>query len=67
MLDEYVYGQVDRISPEAPVPVLTISNKKYCLGGAANVALNIHALQAKVFLFGISYRPISLSFIILNK
>jgi rfaE bifunctional protein kinase chain/domain len=52
MLDEYVYGQVDRISPEAPVPVLNISNKKYCLGGAANVALNIHALQAKVFLFG---------------
>ena len=46
MLDAYVYGSVNRISPEAPVPVVHVSSKEERLGGAANVALNIQALGA---------------------
>lgn len=46
MLDAYLFGKVDRISPEAPVPVVTLSNRKSMLGGAANVALNIKELGA---------------------
>ena len=41
MLDEYVFGDVSRISPEAPVPVLRVTKKEWSLGGAANVANNI--------------------------
>lgn len=44
MLDSYIFGIVDRISPEAPVPIVNISHKQYKLGGAANVAANIKAL-----------------------
>ena len=40
MLDRYVIGGVHRISPEAPVPVLTVEDEKIVAGGAANVALN---------------------------
>lgn len=46
MLDSYIMGKVERISPEAPVPVVTIHSKENRLGGAANVALNIRALKA---------------------
>ena len=46
MLDEYAMGEVDRISPEAPVPVLRVREVKYRLGGAANVARQISALGA---------------------
>jgi len=46
MLDAYVYGQVNRISPEAPVPVVHVTRREQRLGGAANVALNLHALGA---------------------
>lgn len=46
MLDEYIEGSVKRISPEAPVPVVEVKNKRYAVGGAANVALNIKALGA---------------------
>ena len=44
MLDEYIYGQVERISPEAPVPV--VLDKKHALfpGGAGNVVCNLHRL-----------------------
>lgn len=52
MLDRYWYGNVDRISPEAPVPVVTVKNVELRPGGAANVALNISSLGAKVALFG---------------
>lgn len=52
MLDRYWYGNVDRISPEAPVPVVTVKNVELRPGGAANVALNISSLGAKVILFG---------------
>lgn len=51
MLDRYLHGQVERISPEAPVPIVALSKKTYSAGGAANVALNVAALGAKPFLF----------------
>ena len=41
MLDRYWFGTADRISPEAPVPVVRVNQTEYRLGGAANVALNI--------------------------
>lgn len=44
MLDAYLWGRVDRISPEAPVPVVHVQERSARLGGAANVALNLHAL-----------------------
>jgi rfaE bifunctional protein kinase chain/domain len=44
MLDRYLYGSVDRISPEAPVPVVRVTRQEERLGGAANVALNIKSL-----------------------
>lgn len=47
MLDAYLWGKVERISPEAPVPVVTVKKRENRLGGAANVALNIMALGAK--------------------
>lgn len=50
MLDKYWWGDVDRISPEAPVPVVTLKKRESRLGGAANVALNCRALGAKVTL-----------------
>lgn len=46
MVDSYIYGTAKRISPEAPVPVLSVVNTEKKLGGAANVAMNIHALGA---------------------
>jgi rfaE bifunctional protein kinase chain/domain len=46
MIDAYYFGKVDRISPEAPVPVVAVSKKENRLGGAANVALNLVALGA---------------------
>lgn len=46
MLDAYIWGDVKRISPEAPVPVVLVKNKEYRLGGAANVALNLKNLGA---------------------
>jgi len=50
MLDNYWFGSIDRISPEAPVPILSVSNKEARPGGAANVALNCKALGADVSL-----------------
>jgi len=46
MIDAYYFGKVDRISPEAPVPIVAVENRDNRLGGAANVALNIQALGA---------------------
>jgi D-glycero-beta-D-manno-heptose-7-phosphate kinase len=48
MLDTYWWGKVDRISPEAPVPVVAVSKKEQRIGGAGNVALNLHSLGAAV-------------------
>src|ERR1700722_5643108 len=53
MLDRYWYGQTLRISPEAPVPVVHVRNHEIRPGGAANVALNIASLGAKVTLLGL--------------
>lgn len=53
MLDRYWFGEVDRISPEAPVPVVHVARREDRLGGAANVARNIRALGAQVSLLGI--------------
>jgi D-beta-D-heptose 7-phosphate kinase/D-beta-D-heptose 1-phosphate adenosyltransferase len=48
MLDQFVYGSIDRISPEAPIPVLHAGREKQMLGGAGNVATNLRALEAEV-------------------
>ncbi len=53
ILDQYIHGNVDRISPEAPVPVVWARERKYLPGGAANVANNISALGGKVSLCGV--------------
>lgn len=53
MLDHYIMGDITRISPEAPVPVISIEKEHYTLGAAANVALNISQLGAKASLWGI--------------
>lgn len=53
MVDAYVFGTVDRISPEAPVPVVAVNERINRLGGAANVALNIHALGAAPLLVSV--------------
>ncbi len=53
MLDNYIFGDINRISPEAPVPVLTQTTEKRTLGGAANVAENLCKLANKVYLAGV--------------
>jgi len=52
MLDRYLWGRVDRISPEAPVPVVEIERESFSLGGAGNVAANLRALGAEAVLVG---------------
>jgi len=52
MLDEYLFGAVSRISPEAPVPVVEITSDRYLLGGSANVAANIRAIGDEPVLLG---------------
>ncbi len=46
MVDEYLWGNVNRISPEAPVPVVSFTEREYRMGGAANVAINVKSLGA---------------------
>lgn len=53
MLDHFLWGNVKRISPEAPVPVVDFENESFMPGGAANVARNLTALGASVELFGL--------------
>ena len=52
MLDRYQMGSVDRISPEAPIPVLSVQETDVVIGGAGNAAMNAHALGASVSLVG---------------
>ena len=52
MLDRYIIGEVSRISPEAPVPVLAVRDERSVAGGAANVALNLRSLGANVEAIG---------------
>src|SRR2546423_665993 len=53
MLDEFVYGEVGRISPEAPVPVLAVTRRQVTIGGAGNVARNIASLGARCIFVGL--------------
>src|SRR6266851_5492353 len=53
MLDEFVYGEVSRISPEAPAPVIAVQRSETNIGGAGNVARNIAALGARCILAGL--------------
>lgn len=52
MLDEYLFGEVNRISPEAPVPIMRVVKEHWVLGGAANVAANLKAIGAEPLLVG---------------
>ena len=52
MVDQYIWGKVKRISPEAPVPVVEVTKENLLLGGAANVAHNLQSLGGKVFIAG---------------
>jgi rfaE bifunctional protein kinase chain/domain len=53
MLDTYLWGHVERISPEAPVPVVTLDKREFRIGGAGNEALNLASLGARVATFSI--------------
>ncbi len=53
MIDHYIYGESDRLSPEAPVPVIIPKRNQYFAGGAANVAMNLSHLGAKVTCIGV--------------
>jgi D-glycero-beta-D-manno-heptose-7-phosphate kinase len=53
MLDRYFWGSVSRVSPEAPVPVVDVESESMHLGGASNVAQNLHALGAEPFMVGV--------------
>lgn len=54
MLDTYLWGNVDRISPEAPVPIVSLKEKEQRIGGAGNVALNLQSLGAKAFVLSVT-------------
>jgi len=54
MLDTYMWGDVERISPEAPVPVVSLKNKEQRIGGAGNVALNLQSLGATAFVLSVT-------------
>ena len=51
-LDEYIYGNVERMSPEAPVPILKVLKRTHNLGGAGNVLNNLINIGCKVTVFG---------------
>jgi D-beta-D-heptose 7-phosphate kinase/D-beta-D-heptose 1-phosphate adenosyltransferase len=53
MIDRYLVGETERLSPEAPVPVVTIRERLAALGGAANVAANVSAMGATCLLVGV--------------
>ena len=53
MIDHYIYGESDRLSPEALVPVIIPKRNQYFAGGAANVAMNLSHLGAKVTCIGV--------------
>ena len=63
MLDKYYFGNVNRISPEAPVPVVKVNRETYTLGGAGNVVNNIVNLKAKAYIIGAVGRDINKSII----
>lgn len=64
MLDRFIWGEVERISPEAPVPVLRMTEESFRLGGAANVVNNIHSLGGRVGVLGVVGRDRSGSMLV---
>lgn len=54
MLDSYIWGTVERISPEAPVPIVSLHHKEQRIGGAGNVALNLQSLGANAFVLSVT-------------
>lgn len=54
MLDTYIWGEVERISPEAPVPIVSLHHREHRLGGAGNVALNLRSLGAQPFIISVT-------------
>jgi rfaE bifunctional protein kinase chain/domain len=54
MIDHFIWGSVNRISPEAPVPIVKVTKESFHLGGAANVVHNIHTLGGKVYTAGVT-------------
>ncbi|HEX6334465.1 MAG TPA: PfkB family carbohydrate kinase [Flavisolibacter sp.] len=54
MLDTYMWGDVERISPEAPVPIVSLRKKEYRIGGAGNVALNLRSLGAIPYVISVT-------------
>src|SRR5689334_24988377 len=54
MLDEYIWGKVSRISPEAPVPVVNVTGESYYPGGAANVVRNVREFTREVSVMGLA-------------
>ena len=54
MIDQYLWGRIERISPEAPVPVVDVETRERRLGGAANAALNLRAMGATPYLCGVA-------------
>src|SRR5687767_14154265 len=54
MLDTYMWGSVERISPEAPVPIVSLQKRELRIGGAGNVALNIQSLNAQAFVITVT-------------
>src|SRR5215471_21664054 len=59
MLDQFIWGSVARISPEAPVPVVDFERENFMPGGAANVARNLTALNVPTELFGVVGRDLA--------
>lgn len=59
ILDHYIWGRVNRISPEAPVPVVEVTRESFLLGGAANVAHNIISLGGRASVIGINGQDIA--------
>src|SRR3954467_10025860 len=53
MLDDFVYGDVARISPEAPAPVISVRREELVIGGAGNVARNVAALGGRCIFIGV--------------
>src|SRR5215212_7705473 len=54
MLDTYIWGDVERVSPEAPVPIVALKKKDFRVGGAGNVALNLRSLEANAYVISVT-------------
>lgn len=54
MLDQYVYGNAERLSPDAPVPILAVEREEHAAGGASNVAMDLRALRCEVHCIGVT-------------